>query len=52
VLFRISRRPLERAAGAGRTPREVIAMLESGARDPVPVNVAHEIHSWMGGGGT
>lgn len=47
VLFRISRQSLQKAGAAGIDAEQVIALLRSRSRSPLPANVVHEIRGWM-----
>ena len=49
VLFRISRQSLQKAGAAGIDAEQVIALLRSRSRSPLPANVVHEIRGWIAG---
>jgi len=48
VGYRLERSRIERAAAAGDTPEEVLALLEQHSRAPIPQNVVYSVRAWAG----
>jgi hypothetical protein len=46
LAFRITRASVLRAVHAGATAEQVVELLASGATDPLPANVVHELRAW------
>lgn len=46
LAFRITRTSVLRAVHAGATTEQVLELLASGATDPLPANVVHEVRGW------
>lgn len=47
ALFRLDRSSIQQAAAAGRTAEELLTLLRTSSRQPIPANVEREVNGWF-----